>query len=65
MKGRFAMSTKTKKAKTAGGSGFLVWGIPPQLKTDFKTECARRGVSMRKVVIAMMGDYTAKAKSNA
>jgi hypothetical protein len=41
---------KKKKLKDA----FLIWGVPPEVKKKFKAACARKDVSMREALIALL-----------
>lgn len=46
------------KKKSSKGAVVLIENIPPKIKSDFKSACARRVMSMREVIIAMMIDFT-------
>lgn len=47
------MNEKKKKKKTS----LLIWDVPENLKTTFKATCAKRGVSMRDVILGFLKDF--------
>lgn len=55
------MPVKTKK-KTQPHmvNGLVVWGVPKQVRLDFKAACARRGSSMRVEILKFLAAYTEK-----
>lgn len=57
------MPVKMKKKKiTHMKNGLLVWGVPEQVRLDFKAACARKGSSMRVEILRFLGSYTEKNK---
>jgi len=41
----------------------MIWGVPLQVKRDFKAKCVEKGVSMRETIIEFLKDYTENAGS--
>ena len=54
--------TKVKKPPSRGPYGLVVWGVPKQLRLDFKGVCIRRGVRMRDQIISLMEGFVERAK---
>jgi hypothetical protein len=57
------MPVKTKKKTQAHMvNGLVVWGVPKQVRLDFKAACARKGSSMRVEILRFLGQFTEKNK---
>ena len=54
---RIEMSTTTKTK-----DGFLIIKVPPHLRSEFKSICARRGKSMQQAVTELLEREVKKAK---
>lgn len=48
------MSVLKKKKRRLS---FIVWDVPPIVKQGFKTACARKGTTMKKVVVEFMEKF--------
>jgi hypothetical protein len=52
---------KTKKKNQVHMvNGLVVWGVPKQVRLNFKAACARKGSSMRAEILKFLAAYTEK-----
>lgn len=55
-----AVKTKTKVKQSHMVNGLVVWGVPKQVRLDFKAACTQKGTTMRIEIVKFMGSFTEK-----
>lgn len=50
-------TAKQMDKRKAKGKPLMVWGIPEDIRNDFKTMCKAEGKSMQEVLECLMGEY--------